>query len=147
MISGKSDFAHDPIARTSIPDISQLSEHSSKHFTWFLSLCESVPALPSEFIVAAVQSAPLSFFRRCRRHDSYLSLSSPRVERVRHARVWLARKVVRLKRVEVGLTSRVSELAERLATAEDSRSVSTVLSEVRNSSLSWVHRLAPTRAQ
>lgn len=36
-----------------------------------------------------------------------------------------------LKKVDVGLSSRVSELADRLAIADDCRSVSEVLSQVR----------------
>lgn len=48
----------------------------------------------------------------------------------RQARVWLARRIVDLKRVEVGLTSRVSELADKLASSDDSRSVSAVFGQV-----------------
>eukprot|EP00903_Cladosiphon_okamuranus_P009171 g8759.t1 len=48
----------------------------------------------------------------------------------RQARVWLARRAVDLKRVQVGLTSKVSELADRLASSEDSRSVSAVFGQI-----------------
>ena len=48
----------------------------------------------------------------------------------RQARVWLARRAVHLKRVEVGLTSRVAAIADRLASSDDSRSVSAVFGEV-----------------
>lgn len=44
--------------------------------------------------------------------------------------MWLAKRAIHLKRVEVGLSSRVSEIAETLATAGDSRSVSSVLHQV-----------------
>ncbi|CAM9554693.1 unnamed protein product [Scytosiphon promiscuus] len=46
------------------------------------------------------------------------------------ARVWLARRVAHLKRVEVGLSSRVSEIADKLASSDDSRSVSAVLGQI-----------------
>lgn len=48
----------------------------------------------------------------------------------RQARAWLARRAVSLKRVQVGLTSRVSELADKLASSDDSRSVSAVFGQV-----------------
>lgn len=52
----------------------------------------------------------------------------------RHTRAWLAKKAVDSKRVEVGLTSRVSKLADRLATAGGRKEgISDVLRQVRNS--------------
>lgn len=48
----------------------------------------------------------------------------------RQARVWLARRIVGLKKVEIGLSSRVSKLADRLASSDDSRSVSAVFGQV-----------------
>ncbi|CAM9169018.1 unnamed protein product, partial [Hapterophycus canaliculatus] len=48
------------------------------------------------------------------------------------ARVWLARRIVHLKRVEVGLTARVSEIADKLASSDDSRTVSAVLGQIDN---------------
>ncbi|CAM9587051.1 unnamed protein product, partial [Ectocarpus sp. 12 AP-2014] len=47
----------------------------------------------------------------------------------RQARVWLARRAVHLQRVKVGLTSRVSRLADMLASSDDSRSISTVFGQ------------------
>lgn len=96
-------------------------------FTCLLSLLELPPALPTNKFCSLTKHHPLLPVGT----DVTVSSSPCRgVDERRHARVWLARKTVHLKRVEVGLTSRVSELAERLAIAEDSRSVSTVLSEV-----------------
>ncbi|CAM9092452.1 unnamed protein product, partial [Ectocarpus fasciculatus] len=48
----------------------------------------------------------------------------------RQARVWLARRAVHLQRVKVGLTSRVSKIAEMLASSDDSRSISTVFGQI-----------------
>ncbi|CAM9412521.1 unnamed protein product, partial [Ectocarpus sp. 8 AP-2014] len=48
----------------------------------------------------------------------------------RQARVWLARRAVHLQKVKVGLTSRVSKLADMLASSDDSRSISTVFGQI-----------------
>lgn len=57
-------------------------------------------------------------------------LSCIRNRNGRQARVWLAKRIVGLKKVEIGLTSRVSELADRLASSDDSQSVSAVFGQV-----------------